>query len=169
MPVSADVSLEPPDAHPKLGKPSARWTYRNSDGETLFHVMRFDPLGECKQFFPLSLWREPAGAMRWHWKGVPQPRPLYGLDTLATMPGAPAVVCEGEKACDAAARIFPGRARVTSPGGAQAAAKADWNPLAGRRVLIWPDADDPATKYANAVACILHGLGCKVSVPRWQA
>ena len=43
-------------------------------------------------------------------------------------------------------------------------AKADWSPLAGRRVLIWPDADEPGAKYAGDVARILHGLDCEVSI-----
>src|SRR5262249_20299801 len=41
---------------------------------------------------------------------------------------------------------------VTSPGGSRAAAQADWSPLVGREVVIWPDADDPGRQYAAAVA-----------------
>ncbi len=52
-------------------------------------------------------------------------------------------VSEGEKAADTAQRIFPDHVAVTSPGGAKAAGKADWGPLAGRRVVIWPDNDEP--------------------------
>jgi YD repeat-containing protein len=73
------------------------------------------------------------------------------------------VVCEGEKSADAAAKIFPESVCVTSPGGSEASAKADWRPLAGRRVVVWPDADEPGTKYANKVTAILVGLSCEVS------
>src|SRR2546428_28885 len=120
--------------------------------------------GERKQFLPLSLWRKPSGALRWRWRAVPAPRPLYGLDRLATKPDASAIVCEGEKAADAAARIFPKSVCMTSPGGCDAEEKANFEPLAGRRVLIWPDCDEPGAKYGRKVARIIHGLGCEVSV-----
>jgi hypothetical protein len=70
----------------------------------------------------------------------------------------------GEKAADAAARIFLETVCITSPGGSQAASKTDWTPFAGRRVLIWPDAGEPGAKYALKVAAILHGQGCDVSI-----
>lgn len=162
------VSPVPPDApnvpntHPRFGRPTQTYTYRDASGAVLSHNLRFDRPGERKQFVPLSLWRDAKG-LRWRWKGFPAPRPLYGLDRLAANPDATAVVCEGEKAADAAARIFPDHVAVTSFGGANGAAKADWKPLAGRRVSIWPDADEPGAKFAAEVAHILHGLECEVS------
>jgi hypothetical protein len=74
------------------------------------------------------------------------------------------VVCEGEKAVDSAALIFPKSVCITSAGGCNAAAKANFKPLAGRRVMIWPDADEPGEKYAGEVARVLHALGCEVSI-----
>jgi hypothetical protein len=161
-PIPADAP-PPPPTHFKLGKPTGLWTYRDADGKALFHVWRFDPSGRRKQFLPLALWREVKG-LRWRYKAVPAPRPLYGLDRLAVRPDAPVLVCEGEKAADAAACTFPDHVAVTSPGGAQAANKADWAPLAGRRVIVWPDADEPGKKYAAEVAAILTRLSCEVSV-----
>ncbi len=162
-PVPADVPAIPL-VHSKWGKPSATWTYRDAKGEMLFCVCRFDPNGERKQFLPLSLWRESSGALQWRWKGVPVLRPLYGLDKLAANPGASVVICEGEKSADAAAKVFPRSVAMASPGGSQAAGKADWAPLAGRQVLIWPDADEPGGKYADTVSTNLCGLGCSVSI-----
>jgi putative DNA primase/helicase len=40
---------------------------------------------------------------------------------------------------------------VTSPNGSKSASKADWSPLRGRRVVIWPDADSAGLAYANEV------------------
>jgi putative DNA primase/helicase len=80
------VSRVPPDAppapvlHPKLGEPSARWTYKDATGATLFYVMRFDPAGDRKQFAFVTAWHEASEALRWRWKGVPSPRPLYTRD-----------------------------------------------------------------------------------------
>jgi len=103
MPVPANAPAKP-DAHPGLGKPSCRWPYRYAAGRLLFEVWRFDPAGKRKIFLPLSLWRDASGALRWLWKSVPAPRPLYGLDKLAANSDAPVVFCEGEKAADAGAR-----------------------------------------------------------------
>ena len=74
------------------------------------------------------------------------------------------VVCEGEKSADAAAALFPKSVCMTSPGGSGAARNADWSPLSGRTVLIWPDADAPGLKYAADVGANLSGHGCSVSV-----
>jgi hypothetical protein len=163
MPVPAEAPPMPTE-HPKLGKPSGRWPYRDAAGRLLFEALRFDPAGVRKIFLPLSLWRDASGTLRWLWESVPAPRPLYGLDRLAANSGAPVVICEGEKSADEAARVFPKSVCMTSPGGCKAAAKANFCPLAGRRVLIWPDADEAGAKYAGEVARILHGLGCEVSI-----
>jgi DNA primase len=62
------------------------------------------------------------------------------------------LVTEGEKAADAAAALFPDVVAITWPGGAMAVGKADWSPLRGRRVTIWPDADDAGRRAATEVA-----------------
>ncbi|MBN9188781.1 MAG: hypothetical protein J0I62_09825, partial [Microbacterium sp.] len=41
---------------------------------------------------------------------------------------------------------------------------ADWTPLQGRAVLIWPDHDEPGAQYGQDVAAGLLALGCKVSI-----
>jgi putative DNA primase/helicase len=74
----------------------------------------------------------------WRWKAPPSPRPLYWARQAA---GAPVLVTEGEKAADAAALLFPTAAVCTWPSGCKAIDKADWSPLAERRVTLWPDAD----------------------------
>ncbi len=85
-PIPSDAP-EPPESHPRFGKPSLRWTYPDARGSALFHVLRFDPPGERKQFMPLTLWRA-ADGLRWRWRSVRAPRPLYGLDRLAARPEA---------------------------------------------------------------------------------
>jgi putative DNA primase/helicase len=152
-----------PQVHPTYGKPSKRWPYCSADG-LLFEVWRFDPVGERKQFCPLTLWRARNGRVEWRFKSPPSRRPLYGLGRLAEYPDYPVIVVEGEKACDAAAKVFTRSVCITSLGGAQAASKADWEPLAGRNVLVLPDCDEAGTKYANEVAAILHKQSCEVSI-----
>jgi putative DNA primase/helicase len=160
-PVPPDAP-EPPQTHPALGPPTVAFVYRDANGATLQLICRFDPPGQRKQIVPCTLWRDVLG-LRWRWRGLPAPRPLYGLDRLTARPDAPVIVCEGEKAAEAATRIFPCSVVVTSCGGANAARQTDWRPLAGRGVLIWPDADEPGARYARDVANILSAIGCNVS------
>ena len=152
VPVPADAP-RPPAEHFKLGKPNAIWTYSDAAGALLGYVLRFDTQDGEKQFRPLTLWRPAKGGKdEWRWESWPQKRPLYGLEGLAESPSAPVVVCEGEKAADAATLLLPGFVVVTSPNGSKSAGKADWPPLRGRRVTIWPDADAAGLVYANDVA-----------------
>ncbi len=155
---------EPPAAHSQHGKPAARWAYTDAAGAVCFYHDRYEPKGERKQFSPLTLWRLPDGRMQWQFKAPPAPRPLLGLPDLAAKAGA-ALIVEGEKARDAAALLFPGQAVLTWQGGAQAVAKADWSPLAGRECWLWPDADAPGEKAMWDVAAALAAVNAgKVSV-----
>lgn len=154
-----DDAPPPPEAHPTLGKPSGRWFYTDAAGALLGLACRFDA-ADGKQFRPLTLWRPVTGGrLAWRWEAWPTPRPLYGLDRLAERPKAVVVVTEGEKAADAAGRLLPDHVVVTSPNGSKSAAKADWSALAGRRVVIWPDADAPGAVYAEAVAGLVREAG----------
>ena len=149
-PVSAGAKPAPA-THRSLGKPTSRWTYTDQDGRLVGYVARFDgPDG--KEFRPLTLWRQKGGTeTSWRWTSWPTPRPLYGLQRLAERPSAPVLVVEGEKAADAAARLLPAFAVVTSPNGSKSCDKADWTPLRGRAVTIWPDADAAGLAFVKAV------------------
>lgn len=146
-------------AHVRFGRPSALWTYRDAAGEVLGYVARYEPAGERKQIVPWT-W----DGQRWGMGQWPSPRPLYGLQELAERPGAAVLVVEGEKAADAAKRCAGPYVVVTWPAGAMAADKADWTPLAGRKVLLWPDADDPGRKAMERVAQIIHERVIEVKV-----
>ena len=151
LPVPADA-LARPASHHRYGKPAATWCYRNAAGLTLGYVHRFDT-PDGKMFQPQTFGRRsPEATPEWRWKGWTGKRPLYGLDRLAERPSAPVLIAEGEKAADAAAVLLPDMVAVTSPNGSKSGAKADWSPLRGRRVIIWPDADTAGLEYAQAVA-----------------
>src|SRR6185312_10989534 len=108
------------------------------------------------------------GTVRWRWESWQGKRPLYGLQGLAERPSAPVVVTEGEKACDAARTLLPASVVVTSPNGSQSAGYADWRPLRGRSVAIWPDADLAGNQYANEVASQAAAAGAasvRIAVP----
>lgn len=135
---------------------AASWEYRDGDGRLLGLVLRWDRPNGGKDIRPISL-RDDG----WHVGAMPEPRPLYRLPELLASPGR-VYATEGEKAADAVASV--GLVATTSPGGAKAAAKADWSPLAGRDVVILPDNDTPGRAYAEAVAGILAGLDPPASV-----
>lgn len=144
--------------HPEfVGQPSLIWEYRDADGRRLGYVCRFELAHGNKDYRPYTLWRDEEGRMQWRWKSWPTPRPLYGLDKLAAQPDAPVLVVEGEKAADAASKLWPDRVATSPPHGAQSPHTADWSPVSGRTVIVWPDADGSGRDFASKVA----GLCCK--------
>jgi hypothetical protein len=153
----------------RLGKPGATWVYRNDAGKLLFLVCRFDKADGGKEVLPLTYCQDVYGNRDWRWRGYPQPRPLYGLDRLADPPDAPVLIVEGEKTADATQEYFPDHIVITNPGGSKAAGKAEWLPLKGRRVVIWPDHDVPGNQYAEDVLKLVNESGAAsiavVSVP----
>ena len=117
-------------------------------------------------FCHLRRWRE-NGQTIWKHKSFDTPRPLFGLDRLAARRDAPVLVVEGEKAAvgldgaGGAAAVVPSHVAITSPGGSNAAATADWSPLSGRDVVIWPDADKAGADYAKDVAARARKAGAR--------
>lgn len=167
-PVPADAP-SPDFKHFKLGEPSQVWNYRDSQGRLLGHVLRFDQEDGSKETRPLTFCIGPDDRRQWRWQMFATPRPLYGLEQLRARLEAPVLVVEGEKTADAARDLLADLVVVTSPGGSNAAGKADWTPLRGRAVTIWPDADEAGAKYALQVATLLQGVGAssvrQVSLP----
>jgi putative DNA primase/helicase len=153
----------PPPAlrHFHYGPPEASWCYRNAAGHVVGWIARFRKSEGGKEVMPCTWARNlQTGEETWKWLSFPKPRPLYGLDLLAAKPDVRVFVVEGEK-CAEALRQF-GALTVTWPGGCKALQHVDWSPLAGRKVTIWPDADEPGRKAARQIAEILHGQGCQV-------
>ena len=167
MPVPDDA---PPIPQHRFGTPSATWDYRDPKNRLLFRVFRFDPPNSKKKVLPFCYSKSAQGEREWRQKAPRVPRPLYGLEALAARPGAPVVVCEGEKTADAAARLFPDYVAMTSQGGSNAAARSGWTALRGRRVVICPDHDDVGRKYAADVAGLCTSAGAAevqiVELPR---
>ena len=135
------------------------WPYLPIDGGVpLGYVARYETPDGRKRVIPFFR-RQVRGG--WTVGTAPEPRPLFGLDTLAR--DGPILVTEGEK--DASALQALALAAVTSQGGSQAAEKSDWTPLLdaaahGRLILVWPDQDAPGRHYAAVVAERL-GSACR--------
>jgi len=90
-------------------------------------------------------------------------RPFYGLDRLAANPKAIVILGEGEKVADALAVLYPKCVAMAWPGGCKALNKVDIEPLRGRKVVYWPDADEPGVEAAESVRLILGPI-CKLVV-----
>lgn len=150
-----------PLTHNSLGKPSMVWAYRDAGGNITFHVCRFDAPDGKKDIRPITFCVGPNGRKEWRWQGIPEPRPLYGLDRLALVkPDAGVLLVEGEKTCDAAARLYgPDIICMTWSGGSGAVGKTDFTPLKGRTVLISPDADKPGFEAALQLVYLLMAVG----------
>jgi putative DNA primase/helicase len=160
-------TVPPPDDAPD---PDLRgWDHihphHDATGKLLRYVVRRDARdGKPKTTLPLTF-GSLDGVVGWHYKHAGAPRCLYGLDRLAATPSALVVVVQGELKCDLLQRLLTDRVIVSATGGDKAAiSKADWSPLAGRRVVVWPDNDRPGIGSAERVAEILLNLGCTVWV-----
>jgi putative DNA primase/helicase len=164
-PTTAPEGTRLPDRihHHRFGQPSGVWEYRDATGCLFGAVCRFDMPDGAKQVVPLTWARHADGREQFRWLAFAKPRPIYGLDLLASNPDAGVLIVEGEKAADAARTISPGVV-VTWPGGSKAVKYTDWTPLAGRKVVIWPDRDAPGIEAAHAVAKALAGIAAKVRV-----
>ena len=141
-------------------KPTGLHEYTSASGEPLFWRIRAEHATEPKWIRGMRqeesgefVLREPEFA-----RGR---KPLYRLHLLASCPDDVVIVTEGEGKADMLERIG---CTVTTSGSASSADGADWSPLSGRRVVIWPDNDDPGLKYAEIVAAKLHGIAADVRI-----
>lgn len=142
---------KPDFVHRRHGSATKVWAYRDGTGAVLYFIARYDG-PERKQFIPWS-WRSDG---KWVNKAWPEPRPLYGLELLAAHPERAVMVVEGEKAADAA-RSIAGHVYnvVTWQGGSLAWKKTDLTPLYGKKILLWPDADEPGVEAMYRVGMFL--------------
>ena len=161
--------LPPPDAPPPALDQGAvaQWCYRNASGDPLFWVQRLLLRSGSKVFLHRVWldggWHRPSqrDLFRCDW---PVPRPLYGLPGLRERPDAPVLVVEGEGTAEAASRLFPRHVVISWPNGANAVGKADWRPLAGRTVTLWPDADAAGQRAMELLAGRLQQQGCRLQM-----
>jgi putative DNA primase/helicase len=164
MPEKPPAEAPPP---PLNRGATAQWAYRNGAGEVLFWIQRIRLRSGAKAFLHRVWldgdWHRPSrrDAFTCDW---PTPRALYGLPDLLQRPEAPVLVVEGEGTADAAARLFPQHVVLSWVNGAKAIAKADWTPLAGRSVTLWPDADAAGVEAMQSLAALLHPLDCQLQL-----
>ena len=173
-PPSMDVVEAFNFVHHRHGTPARTWTYLDETGAPLMVVARYDTK-DGKEVLP---WTWHLKDARWVARALPAPRPLYGLELLPDHPEAPVLLVEGEKACLAARGFKSPYVVMAWPGGGKAVSKIDWTPLAGRSVLLWPDADrkvdetgaslayedQPGARAMQRAGEALLALGCTVKI-----
>ena len=91
----------------------------------------------------------------WRMRGLARPRPLFNLHRLFKDPDKPVLMFEGCRKADRAAALFPNYVCTAFPNGAGAVANCDLEPLYGRKLVIWPDADEPGESFAYSLGFAL--------------
>ncbi|MBS7671559.1 CHC2 zinc finger domain-containing protein [Croceicoccus gelatinilyticus] len=118
MPVPANAVRGTADDfwHHALGLPSKVWTYKLANGETAGFIARYET-DAGKEVIPWSWTRDnKTGEEKLRQKAMPSPRPLYNLEEIVARPNDPIIWNEGEKAADAAKKLFPGWVSTANPG-----------------------------------------------------
>lgn len=141
-----------PNTPPYTGK----YSYRNAKGDELFYTLRYDEPDGKKTIRPVTFCADRNNNRQWCFKAPNEPRHMYGLDRLAkAAPDAPVLLVEGEKTADAAQELFPDYVCMTWSGGSGAASLTNFDPIADRTVIIWPDNDHPGLKVAlDLIGCL---------------
>lgn len=134
--------------------------YRNREDEIIYHRIRLKhPITREKYIRPMKFIDGKGYVI-----GEPNfqnGKPLYNLHSVDKQSNVPVWICEGEWCVDALTSV--GILSTTS-GSADSVNKADWEVLAGRKIVIWPDNDASGKRFAQLVANILQPLGCQI----WQ-
>ena len=121
------------------------WNYSET-----FIVARFPN----KKIRPLSF-----NGTKWEYKAPPAPRPLLNLNKLSVNKKSTVLIVEGEKACDAAQKLFPTLICTTWASGCKAINKTDWKPLKGRKIVLFPDNDQVGFDAMDRLAQLLFSIG----------
>ncbi len=125
--------------------------------EATFYTLRLKKHGEERKTFR-QVSRQNG---KWQWTSVGQNAPLFNRARIIECKKI--LIVEGEKCVREFTKIgMEGVAATTSPGGAQAATKADWSILAGKDCYIWRDNDEPGLGYERDVINELRKYDCRV-------
>ncbi len=125
-------------------KINSYYPYHDVAGNLIGYTCRIVFANDRKDILPLTYCTD-GTEKAWRFKSFNRPRPIYGLDALANNLQAQVLVVEGEKCKDAATKIlkeyFESIVPIAWIGGGKGAKYINWNPLKGRKVIFWPDAD----------------------------
>ncbi len=133
--------------------------YQDASGNLIYWRIRLKhPLTGEKWLRPLS--RDKQGRFVLKEPEFKQGKPLYQLPRLISKDEETVWIVEGELCVDALTKLG---ILATTSGSMDSVLTADWQPLAKRKVIVWPDNDEPGFKYGLNVTQQLQALGCEVS------
>ena len=120
------------------------YTYRDTAGNIIGYSCLVNYRNGRKDIVPLTYCTD-GEKKAWRFKSFDRPRPIYGLDELAKNLQAQVLIVEGEKCKDYAEKLLKDYKENIIPiswlGGGNGAKYVNWSPLAGRKIVFWPDAD----------------------------
>lgn len=144
----------------------SRHAYKDENRQLLYYVLRLidknDPDKKITPPLSYGYWKSDPKNVCWELKGYHAEKSfLYNLHVLKENPSAPVLIVEGEKTADLASSKFPDTSYVCLSwlGGCGSAQRADWSPLSGRKVWIWPDNDQPGYQAAERICHELRKVG----------
>jgi hypothetical protein len=121
-----------------------------------FVVMRFKEGHSIKQkYAPFCKDND-----NWYLKRPDGLMPIYYKDG-----DGPVLISEGEKATLGANQLYEGPT-ATWHGGVNSWKKADWQPIFGKDIIIWPDNDEAGFKCANELSEYLTENNCSVVIAK---
>ena len=141
--------------------------FRNAAGEILRYVVRVEHgPDDRKATPPLTLWQTDNGLI-WKFKGCERPYSIFNLDRLADRPTDLLLIVEGETKAETCQAVLDSQedSRITVltwQGGTGGVRHADWSPVIGRTVAIWPDNDKGGIEAMNLITGTLQGQQNKV-------
>ena len=148
------VENAPPTALPS--RYAACYRYRTPDGAEYARVYRDPANRPGRKADPYTLRNSGEHAGTWTHR-APRNRWPYRVETLTD--ATPVVIVEGEKCADALAGLAEGFGVLSWLGGSGAVGRTDWKALAGREVILWPDADGPGREAMARLGGELDRIG----------
>jgi 5S rRNA maturation endonuclease (ribonuclease M5) len=127
------------------GKRAASWRYHNSSGEVIALDIRFE--GGEKKKEVITFWYD--GKLKYY--GTPVF--IYNLQEVLACKKT-IIITEGCKCADVAKELKD-YVSCTWSGGSGKAHLADWSIFKDRKIIIWPDYDDPGLKAAKKIKKML--------------
>jgi len=141
---------------------TTRYEIKSPEGVLIATKVRRDP-GK------MIWWELPDGTRGLRGAGLKTDDLLFRVEFLADNPDASVVICEGEKAASALAKLGVTCALGTTGGAEAGLSRKALEPLRGREVFLWPDNDEPGRKHMGKIRAALTGIAKAVYMIRWAS
>ena len=166
-PVPENVELQVDYKYIKnYGEIGGVWAYTNEEGQVLTWLVKFKGTelnNFSKNYFTFQYFTNG----KWLLSNLDfDLMPMYRLHMVKNSYADTYVICEGEKAAAAAAKMAKGTNYIAVSGhrGYPYIGKTDWAPLKGKNIIIWRDNDMTGKAAEMELLPILKGLDCNIRI-----